>query len=88
MSANALGGDENQTVLSITTTTVPPGQEFIDEFEELLESNETQIRIGERVPLAIASNGKSVGGGKNVNERKPNGVISTTNCDEKSRSEV
>uniref|UniRef100_A0A034V7L3 Protein cramped n=1 Tax=Bactrocera dorsalis TaxID=27457 RepID=A0A034V7L3_BACDO len=87
MSANALGGDENQTALSITTTTVPPGQEFIDEFEELLECNETQIRIGERVTLAIASNGKSVGGGKNVNERKPNGHVST-NCEEKSRSEL
>lgn len=87
MSANALGGEENQTTLSITTTTVPPGQEFIDEFEELLECNETQVSIDERVTLALTSNVKSVGGGKNINERKTNGVIST-NCEEKSRTEV
>ncbi|XP_028898272.2 protein cramped [Zeugodacus cucurbitae] len=88
MSANALGGEEKQTALSITTTTVPPGQEeFIDEFEELFECNEAEIKIGDRVTLAITSNTKSVGGGKNANERKPNGVIST-NCDEKSRTEL
>ncbi|XP_053950773.1 protein cramped [Anastrepha ludens] len=78
MSANALGGTGNQTALATTTTTVPPVEKSIDEIVDSLEHTE-------REAIVIASSGKSVGGGKNVNERKSS-VVASANADEKLRN--
>ncbi|XP_004535293.1 protein cramped [Ceratitis capitata] len=86
MSANALDDEENQTSLSITTTTVLPGQEIIETVEPV-DYNESEIGIIVQHTPITPNNGKGVAGGKNTSERKISGATAPNN-DEKLRAEL
>ncbi|XP_067640348.1 protein cramped [Eurosta solidaginis] len=94
MSANGLGGSENPSAQSSTTTTVPTpvhgnNEETIKTMDSL-EKNETQIWFKERgdalVPINSSKSG--IGGGKNASERKTGGGGAIINADEKQRNEL